>query len=228
MLLYSHDTLDSTVYLRLKEMIINKELKPGQLIVQNQLTQVLGVSRTPLRKALGELEKEGLLLRSPKGWYAKDFSLNDMISIFEIRAVLEGLACRLAAPKLSNADLAYMETLFQEAYEENKEQQAEAYYNADKKFHNMILEATGDETLQRTTISNSILTTSFIQGLYREPKETYPEHLDIIDALRRKDGLLAESLMRLHIQNSIVTLKSGNWKAINRKGVLYDREPKLK
>lgn len=211
MLKKSHETLDSSVYTRLKEMIINKEIKPAELIVQNHLTQVLGVSRTPLRKALGELEKEGLLLRSSKGWYTKEFKLEDMISVFQIRGALEGLACRLAAPKLGNADLAYMETLFRESYDQIKENKTESYYNADVKFHNMILEATEDEILQKTTLSNNILSYSFIQGLYRDPNETFSEHLEIIDALRKRDGLLAESLMRAHIQKAIDNLKSGKF-----------------
>ncbi|WP_165972025.1 GntR family transcriptional regulator [Paenibacillus piri] len=209
MLQKSYETLDNTVYNRLKEMIINKELKPLEPIVQNQLSMELGVSRTPLRKALGELEKEGLLLRSSKGWYAKEFKLQDMISIFEIRAVLEGLSCRMAAPNLTHADLVYMETLFREAYQQRDSQQADAYYKADIKFHNMIMEAAGDEILQRTALSNDILGYSFIQGLYREPKETFTEHLEIINALRNRDGLAAEQLMRSHIQKAILNLKSG-------------------
>src|SRR5690554_5364064 len=128
MQLQSRDTLDHTVYKQLKEMIITQSIKPGELIIQNQLSLQLGVSRTPLRKALGELEKEGLLESSPKGWYVKEFTVQDMVSIFEIRAVLEGLACRLAVDRLEAADLAYMRTMFEHAYELVDEHQAEAYY----------------------------------------------------------------------------------------------------
>src|SRR5690606_15810283 len=107
MQLQSNNTLDHTVYLRVREMIFNKQLEPGDLLVQSQLSQQLGVSRTPLRKALAQLEKEGLLVGTPKGWYVRSFTLQDLISVFRIRAVLEGLACRLAAETLQPPDLAY-------------------------------------------------------------------------------------------------------------------------
>jgi DNA-binding GntR family transcriptional regulator len=196
--------------MKLKEMIVNKELKPGELIIQNQLSQSLGVSRTPLRKALGELEKEGLLGVSPKGWFVKEFTLQDMISIFEIRAVLEGLACRLVVPKLKAADLAYMRAMFTEAYNLIDDHQAEAYYKADIKFHSMIFDATEDEILKRTLHTNQIIATSLMQGLYREPKETFVEHMAIIDMLEQQEGNKAEILMREHIQKAIINLKSGN------------------
>ncbi len=211
MLLQSHDTLDAVVYKRLKEMIINKELKPGELLIQNQLTQTLGVSRTPLRKALGELEKEGLLSATPKGWYIKEFTMEDMISVFEIRAVLEGLVCRLAANRVSAADLAYMRTLFEEAYGEYKKGSAEAYYKADIQFHAMLVVKAGDPILEKTIKSTQILVTSQLQGLYRNPDETFGEHFGIMDALSKKDGSKAEIRMRDHIQKAIPLLRSGTY-----------------
>lgn len=211
MLLKSRDTLDHTVYMEIKEMIIKKELQPGELIIQNQLSQSLGVSRTPLRKALGELEKEGLLEISPKGWYIKEFTLQDMISVFEIRALLEGLACRLVVTKLEAADLAYMRAMFTEAYKLIDQNQAEAYYKADLKFHSMIFDATEDEILKKTLHTNQIIATSLMQGLYREPQETFSEHMMIIDLLEKRDGDKAEILMRSHIQKAIVNLKSGKF-----------------
>lgn len=211
MKLKSGVTLDQSVYIRIKEMIINKELPPGQLIVQNQLSQSLGVSRTPLRVALTELESEGLLVRSSKGWVVKEFTIQDMISVLEIRAVLEGLVCRSVVHKIEDADLAYMKTLFTDAYKLVDQYQAEAYYKADIKFHNMIVDINGDQILKRTIHSNRILTTSHIQGLYRDPKETFEEHMAIIDTLKARDGIRAEVLMREHIQNSAEALRTGNY-----------------
>jgi GntR family transcriptional regulator of vanillate catabolism len=211
MQLQSRDTLDTTVYLTIKEMIMNKQLKPNQFIVQNQLSQTMGVSRTPLRKALGQLEKEGLLDASPKGWYVKEFSIEDMISVFRIRAVLEGLACRLAANKLEAPDLAYMESMFEHAYKQVQDHQAEAYYKADVKFHTMITDAANDVVLKKTISSNEIIATSQMQGLYRDPHETFGEHLAIIQALRDREGLKAEQLMRSHIEKAIPILQDNNF-----------------
>ncbi|WP_134701008.1 GntR family transcriptional regulator [Ammoniphilus sp. YIM 78166] len=211
MLLRSYETLDETVYTKVKEMIVNQELKPGDLIVQNQLAQVLGVSRTPLRKAIGELEVEGLLVRTTKGWYVKEFTLQDMLSIFEIRAVLEGLACRLAVLNITKADIAYMRALFQDAYKQIDKHQAEAYYHADVKFHNMIVEIADDEMLRKTIESQKIIATSQIQGLYRDPAETYDEHMKIIDALEARNGDLAEQLICEHLRKSASVIRSGKY-----------------
>lgn len=212
MQLQSHDTLDSTVYMELKEMILNKQLQPGELLVQNQLSQTMGVSRTPLRKALGQLEMEGLLEASPKGWYVKEFGAGEMISVFRIRAVLEGLACRLAANRLEAPDLAYMQSMFEHACEQVNEHQAEAYYKADVKFHAMIVAAAADPILKKTITTNQIIATSQMQGLYRDPRETLVEHLAIIAALRERDGVKAEQLMRSHIEQAIPILRDDNFK----------------
>ena len=204
------DTLDQTVYLRLREMIINGEFPPDQLIIQNQLTDTLGVSRTPLRKAMAELEMEGLLYRTSKGWYAKKFTLEDMISAFELRAVLEGLACRLLAPVIEEEKVVYMRAIFQKAYLKRQENDADAYYIADKKFHNLIASETKDFHLSKSLESCKVIQTSLTPGLYRSPDETYHEHMAIIDAIEKKDGDLAEELMRNHIRATIAVLRSGD------------------
>ncbi|MCM3213681.1 GntR family transcriptional regulator [Niallia taxi] len=204
------NTLDQTVYLKLREMIINGEFPPEQVIIQNQLTETLGVSRTPLRKAMAELEMEGLLYRTAKGWYAKKFTLEDMISVFELRAVLEGLACRLIAPVIEDEKVIYLRAIFQSAYQKRQENDKDAYYAADKKFHNFIAEETKDFHLSRSLESCKVIQTSLTQGLYRSPDETYPEHMAIIDALEKKDGDLAEELMRNHVRATITVLKSGD------------------
>ncbi|TDF98677.1 GntR family transcriptional regulator [Paenibacillus piri] len=206
----SMDTLDRAVYVKLKEMIMNKSFKSGELLIQNQLSDQLGVSRTPLRKAMAELEMEGLLERMPKGWLVKEFSIEDMISVFEIRAALEGLACRLVAGKIGKADLAYLRAMFEQA-KPSEQNMMHEYYEADVKFHNIIVQSTKDSLLIRTIKSCRIIQTSHQQGLYLHPNDTYQEHMDIIDALEEGDGHQAESLMRAHIQKAIVKLKSGNF-----------------
>lgn len=211
MQLQSHDTLDFTVYIRVKEMIINKELMPNELIIQNSFSQQLGVSRTPLRKALAQLEKEGLLKSTPKGWHVKEFTLQDMISVFRIRAVLEGLACRLAVDFIEPPELTYLKALFEHAFQLADSTQSEAYYQADIKFHHLITEASNDPLLIQTITSNEIILTSQIQGLYRSPAETYSEHMQIIEAIGQRDGKEAERLMQEHIEKAIPVLNSGKF-----------------
>jgi DNA-binding GntR family transcriptional regulator len=204
------ETLDDAVYTLLRDMIIKHELVSGELIIQNQLAETLGVSRTPLRKAMGQLEAEGLLNRTSKGWLVQEFSAEDMVSIFKIRAVLEGLACRMLVEKLSQATISYMRTMFEEAYNIYvKTNDITPYYEADHEFHKMVVELTEDKHLIRTFHANSIVDISLVPGLFRSPSETYSEHTEIINALSNKDGELADTLMRQHIGKSIPIIRTG-------------------
>ena len=215
----SHETLDNEVYYRLKEMIINNEFPSGELIIQNQLSEMFGVSRTPMRKAMGQLETEGLLFRSPKGWYIKQFTTEDMVSVFEIRAVLEGLASRLSVEKITLQNLDFMETMLEDAFVQyEKHGRTEPYYQADVQFHNMVVEMANDPLLLRTLSGYDFIATSLVQGLYRDPAETYPEHLTIIKAFREMNADLAESLMREHIRRAIPDIKSGEIRIKNKAG----------
>src|SRR5690606_26328118 len=94
------------------------------------------------------------------------------------------------------------------AYAQVQDQQAEAYYKADIKFHAMITDAANDAILKRTITSNQIIETSQMQGLYRDPHETIGEHLAIIQALRERDGEKAGQLMHSHIEKAIPVLRS--------------------
>ncbi|MGG1554051.1 GntR family transcriptional regulator [Paenibacillus ferrarius] len=208
----AHDTLDHSVYHRLREMILKKEFSSGEPLIQNQLTSMLGVSRTPIRKAMAELEMEGLLERTPKGWLVKEFSMKDMISVFELRAVLEGLACRLYAEKVNMADIAYMKAMFQHALQQTTADDASEYYKTDLKFHQMIVKGSEDVYLAKTIESCNVIETTLRQGLYRDPKDTYSEHLAIIEALENGDGDRAEELMKSHIRKAISVMKSGHIK----------------
>ncbi len=204
------ETLDNGVYMKLKEMIVNGELQPGVLLVQSQLAKMLNVSRTPLRKAIGQLETEGLLMHTAKGCYVHAFTTTDMVSVFEIRAVLEGLACRFVAAKAEPADFAYMRALFQQAYQlYEQEANREAYYLADLRFHTLIIDLAKDPLLSRTVDSYRFILTSLLKGLYRDPHETYPEHLAIIEALAEKNGEHAEKLMQDHIRKAIPHIQQG-------------------
>src|SRR5947207_4679399 len=101
------DTADDTgvsqtvkAQLRLRELIVGGELKPGSRIAELSLVERLGASRTPIRMALVRLEEEGLLEALPNGGFAvRDFSEADIRDAIEVRGTLEGLAARLAAER---------------------------------------------------------------------------------------------------------------------------------
>lgn len=204
------DTLDRAAYQHIKEMILTGRLRPGQPIIQEDLAAELGVSRTPLRRALAELASENLLERGSRGtYYVKEFSPQELVMIWEIRAVLEGLVCRLAAPDIQKADLAYLKALFpaREEYE-TKDEWEEAYRQADVRFHTHMTGLVDSDILSRTMDSYLVMTITLYQGLLRPPDETLPEHQEILQRLEEHDPQRAEEAARRHIRRSIEVLKT--------------------
>ena len=94
----SPELLIDNVYARLRELIITDVLRAGQKLVDRDLAERLGVSRTPVREALGRLAMMGLVeARSRQGYYVREYSAKEVTDLYEIRKVLEVYAARLAA-----------------------------------------------------------------------------------------------------------------------------------
>ena len=114
-----HQNLDVKVYQTLKTMIVERKLEPGAKIYQDKLTQDLGVSRTPVVNALKKLEQDKLISAIPRrGFYVRLVSREDMIQVFEVREVLEGLAARRAATLITETQLKKLQAFFHDFRQE--------------------------------------------------------------------------------------------------------------
>lgn len=203
-----HLNLDEKVYEKIKKMIVDKRLKSGKKIVQDELAHRLGVSRTPIRRALTQLAKENLVKIVPrKGTYVKDFTLEEMILIFEMREILEGFACRKAASLITRKQVVTFRNLYKKAIKAADASHWVSYTKTDERFHTFITEICQIELLQEIIQAFHILSVSYTGGLIRPPQETFPEHMAILDALENHGGEKAESLMRQHTRKSIEVLK---------------------
>ncbi|MEW6048775.1 MAG: GntR family transcriptional regulator [Bacillota bacterium] len=212
--------LDTLVYERVRQMILDGALPPGEQIIQDQLARRLGVSRTPLRRALTQLAKDNLVEMTPRGTFVRQFTLDEVIAVFEIRGVLEGLACRLFAERAEPPDIAYMRSLFTTAMERITPDHWSAYRQADQEFHYYIAKKSNSSIISQTLSSFHILTISFLQGLIRPPEETFPEHMRIIDALEERDPDKAERYAVEHIRITVQLLKEGRMAgALSRFGI---------
>lgn len=196
------ENIETQAYKIIKEMILEKALKPGERITQERLAKTIGISRTPVKKAFTQLMKEHLIVEKGGHLYVNSLDYNDLALVYEIRAVLEGLACRLAASKVDKAWGEYMKELFSKAVNNRDE-----YYRVDIEFHTYIPKLAQHPILLQVLDSFQILTRSFVPGLIRDPEITLPEHLDIIDALIAHDEEKAEYLGREHIRKSVPILK---------------------
>ena len=202
-----HENLDHKVYKTLKSMILEQKLTPGTKIYQDKLAQELGISRTPLVGALKKLEQEKLITAIPrKGFFIKRFSKKEMVHIFELREVLEGLAARRASLNITNDQIQKLKNFFKGLKISDDPKDIKPYAKEDRRFHHFLMELGGNDLLSSILGTYSIITFSYLggfqEGLVRSPKETIHEHLGLIDAISRRDPTEAEELARLHLKKS--------------------------
>jgi DNA-binding GntR family transcriptional regulator len=210
-----HENLDQKAYLIIKEMIIDRKLLPGDKIPQERLARELGISRTPLVGALKYLEREKLVEARPRrGFFVRHFTENEMVSIFELREVLEGLAARRAAVCADEGDIQKLKGFFKQFKAGGTIEDVKGYAREDRQFHNFVTEIGSKEFLKSILQSYNIISFSYqvisSEGLVRPPDETLLEHLAIIDAIAIKDPDAAEDLMRRHFKKSIGSIRAGS------------------
>jgi len=207
-----HENLDQKAYEIIKKLIIDRKLLPGEKIPQEKLAQELGISRTPLVSALKFLEHEKLVESKPRrGFFVRLFTKQEMISILELREVLEGLAARRAATIIAEAQIEKLNTFFKQFEAANEITDIKAYATEDRRFHNFITEVGAKEFLKSILQTYNIISASYLflssEGLVRSPDDTINEHREVINSISQRDADKAEKLMRLHLKRSIASLK---------------------
>ncbi len=197
--------LPTRVYDLVKRRIVSNELPFGTKLSEDNLARQLGVSRTPIREALNRLAQEGLVTVSPgRGAFVATLSFDDMVQLLEIREALEGMAARLASSRITKSTLNKLRELLEVGAPERERNGYKGYLDADREFHDAITSACGNHHLSRLMRSLR----DRIQMLrYRSvilpgrARKSFREHLQIIDALNRRDADLAEERIRTHIRN---------------------------
>lgn len=202
-------TLEDEVYYQLRDMILSGDLVSGEKLVQEDLSSRLGVSRTPLRAAIAMLERENFVrMTSRSEAYVAEFGPREIADLFELRAVLEGLICRLLAPTIDRKHVMYLRSVVMAAEPAVQSGDDGAYRDADVEFHTYLTNLMPTGNLNRLLDSvHTVMKMSLSQGLQRSPTETHPEHLAIIDALEANDADAAERLMINHIRKTIILLR---------------------
>ncbi|MEM1093550.1 MAG: GntR family transcriptional regulator [Bacteroidota bacterium] len=194
-----HKDLGQLTYHQVKELIVRKALRPGAHIRQDEMAQQLGVSRTPLLKALNLLERDLLVEFIPRrGYFVKQYTYAEMREVFQVREVLEGLAARLAAAHITPHETAYLRGLFA-PFQGTAPIDAAAYESADQAFHRQIAAIGANTVLAKLEVMRNVQVLAYQMGLHLSPEQTLADHAAIIDALEQRDGVTAEQLMREHI-----------------------------
>jgi DNA-binding GntR family transcriptional regulator len=206
-LLIEHENLDDKIYARLKRMIADAELAPGQRILQEKLAREMGVSRTPLVNALKRLAQERLVeWVSRRGIYVKQFSLKEMAQLFEVREGLEPIAARLAATRISPAEVSAFKKMFDGFSNTPSAPEVRRYLKCDRQFHWRLVELTENPHLAAAMESVNMMISAYQVGVPRSLAESLPEHQAILEALRRRDPETSEAAMRVHIRRSVERL----------------------
>lgn len=207
-----NSSLRIRVFNAIENAILTEEFSEGDSLSEIKLSEKLGVSRTPVREALMQLELEGLVKNIPnKGAVVVGISKKDIKDIYEIRIRIEGLAARLCAEEIGCEELKAMEQIIelQEFYLLKND--TEQIWKLDSDFHKIIYDASRSRPLQfmLTNFHNYIKRARdrSVQAEGRAEK-TVAEHRAILDAVKSRDADLAETRMARHIINAEKNLLS--------------------
>ncbi|OUM93945.1 MAG: GntR family transcriptional regulator [Firmicutes bacterium ZCTH02-B6] len=202
----NYKPLRELVFEAIREAIITGHLKPGERLMEIQLAEELGVSRTPVREAIRKLEQEGFVVMVPrKGAYVADISMKDIAEVFEIRGALEGLAAELAAERATEEQLERLERLLVEIGECIERQDVDGMIEKDTAFHDLLFSASHNERLvQILSLLREQIQRFRSRTLARveRMKVALEEHKAIVEALGRRDSELARSLAEAHIESA--------------------------
>ncbi len=201
----SHRPLRELVYEELRNLILSGEIKPGTRMMEIELADSMGVSRTPIREAIRKLEKEGLVTIEPrKGAYVSTISMNDIVNILQIRGTLEGLAATLAATRIKEIELMKLKEASQAFDRAVEEGNTKEMISNDTLFHHIIVEASGNDLLIKMVTDLQEIVLRFRYLYYKDFKRAEkmpPEHANILRAIETGSGETARSAAEFHINS---------------------------
>ena len=188
-------------YRRLLEQIRSGQLQPGARLRETDLADRLGISRTPVREAIRQLEADGLVIHVPRqGATVRKLDHAETMELYDMRTVLEGTAARLAARAASDSELAELRALNDEM---SRTLDPCAAYDLNRKFHRALLYAARNRFL--VGAADSLDKTLLIIGPSTlserdRAREAMDEHREVLRALDVRDGAAAELAMRAHME----------------------------
>ncbi len=195
-------------YSVIRDLILSGELAAGAPLREEALAEKCGVSRTPIREALNRLEAELLIQRTEsQRSFVAEWSLDEVADAFELRAVIEGIAARRAAERMTPEILQKMrrcDTAISEAVARDTAD-VDAYLDANREFHALIVEAAASPRLAgilATLVEQPIVWRTAHHYGAEELRRSHREHGELLAAFARRDGLWAQDIMGAHIRRA--------------------------
>lgn len=210
-------THQTRVIIKIRELILQGGIAPGQRLAEIPLAERLGVSRTPVRHALAVLAQEGLLtLSESRGYVVREFSVQEVLDAIDLRGVLEGHAARLVAERgASRGLIRQLHACLEEGdgiFEKGHLVEADEsrYADMNERFHDLIVAAAGNKAISSALALNSRVpfaapnalafwnSKAGIETGYTVLQYAHRQHHAIVRALERGEGSRVEALMREH------------------------------
>ncbi|MGD8352988.1 MAG: GntR family transcriptional regulator [Pseudomonadota bacterium] len=202
MRLKKHQTLREQIVSSLRDSIIKGELNPGQKLTEPELAERLGISRTPIREAFRQLESEGFLTVMPRrGAVVSKITRKEVEDFYELKSLLEGYAARIGAERINEKGIEKLKRINEQLAELAEKGDVEAFFHKNDEFHSTFISYCGNEKLLEL---RDLMVRKFIRfrlGEYSVPgklMDSVKQHKNIIRALARKDGRLAEAVVLEH------------------------------
>lgn len=200
-------SLADQAYLRLREAIISVELAPGTLLREEELTQRIGVGRTPVREAIQRLHRDGFVTIIPRrGTLVSEINITDLAAIYEVRARLESWAARLAAERAGADERREAGALMAELEALAREDDYAALLALDRRIHRFAYACAKNDFLAETldqyhNLSLRILNVAMRRYPALTPRldEVVREQHSLLDAIRMGDGAAAERAAAQHV-----------------------------
>ena len=197
-------TLWQRVYEHLREEILSEHLEPGAELLEVPLSEELGVSRGPIREAIGRLAAEGLVtVRPRRGAVVRSLSKDEFLELYQVREALEVMAVRLAVPRLTPDDVAQLEDVVEHMSAHAERDEVAEFFAANLAFHGRLFAASGNTKLQELyaqllgQMGRFRMRSLTLRG---NLQRSVAEHRAILRAAKRGDADRAAHLMSEHIR----------------------------
>ena len=206
----SYKPLRELVCEHIREAIINGVFAPGERLMEIQMADEMGVSRTPVREAIRKLEMEGFVVMIPRrGTYVSNMSIKDINDVYEIRTSLDILAAGLAAERINDDELEELQRLLVQVGRAIDSGDMEKVLEADIAFHDVLYKASRNERL-RNIINNLREQITVIRGVSMSYpgglKDTQEEHRLLVESIAARDVEKSQEAARIHLENAEKTL----------------------
>ncbi|MEU0137656.1 GntR family transcriptional regulator [Streptomyces sp. NPDC006296] len=208
-------SMQAKVAEELRQMIISGELPPRSSLSEMALSQTFGVSRTPIREALKQLQIEGLVEVRPRvGTFVAVPSRREITELFQMKELFEGAAARLLALRGNVPEVEQLDATMRAADAAVRAGDSERYEELVHEFHDLIVVGADNSKLQAhyRTLMNQLAYARLVRTSLAQPgrlSESDHEHHHVLDLIRAKDGDGAERVMREHVRRSHQALMAG-------------------